>query len=772
MRNNLFLIIFFIFFSKINAAENLDISARNITLDKKNSITIFENDVVVKDEYKNIIKSEYAIYNDNLKSLEIKGDVSIITNEGYSIEAQDINLDKNKNIILSKKPAIITDIQKNKIYTENFEYQPNNNIFKSIGEVKVIDVSNNVYMFSQIYIDEKKKELIGSDSKVFFNQAEFKANENNKPRIYSNSVSIKNKESKFIKSTFTTCDYRKDDKCPPWELTANEIRHDNIQKTIYYKNAIIRVYNVPIFYSPILSYPDPTVKRRSGFLIPSYTDTKNLGSGINLPYFWAIDEDKDLTFQNKLYATEHPLFLGEYRQAFRDSNLFFDFGYTQGYKNSSALKKLGDKSHFFSRFVKRFQHNDTKESNLEINLQEVSDKKYLKLYRIKSNLVDNYEVSTLENYINYNYFDDEQDLFLDLKASIYTDISDTYNDKYEYILPEINLNKNLYSDKFGSGSFNTSIKIHNYDTNKYENFFVNDFNWTYGKTFSDFPYDGKILTNLKNVNYESENVSKLKEDTSHEIYGALGYLASIDLVKPGNENFNHLLKPKILLKYSPNHMKKETGDHSLYRKNIFSLDRLNSSSNYEGGTSLTYGFDYNQTGPNKLNFTIGQIINEKKNNKNMPDSSSLDNRFSNIVGNFNYNKGDNFKIDYNYSLDQNLKETNYNEVNTDYTLGDIKFNLNYLEENNTADTKEYFKSTIEIKKGQNGLFSFSNKRNIITSSSEFYNLSYEYINDCLRAGLVYRREFYNDSELEAENSLMFKVTLSPFGSIASPQFNQ
>ena len=466
------------------------------------------------------------------------------------------------------------------------------------------------------------------------------------------------------------------------------------------------------------------------------------------------------------------MLLGEYRQAFRDSNLFFDFGYTQGYKNSSVTKKLGDKSHFFSKFVKNFQHNDTNESSFEINLQDVSDKKYLKLYRIESNLVDNYEISTLENYINYNYFDDEQDLFLDLRASIYTNLSDTYNDKYEYILPEVNLNKNLYSDKFGSGNFNTNIKIHNYDTNKYENFLINDFNWTYDKTFSDFPYNGKILTNLKNVNYESENVSKFKEDTSHEIYGALGYLSSIDLVKPGNGNFNHLLKPKVLLKYSPNHMKKETGEHSLHRKNIFSLDRLNSPSNYEGGTSLTYGFDYKQTGNNELNFTIGQIINEKKNNKNMPDSSSLDNRFSDIVGNFNYNKGDNFKINYNYSLDQNLKETNYNEINTDYTVGDIKFNLNYLEENNTADTKEYLKSTIEIKKGDNGLFSFSNKRDIITSSSEFYNLSYEYINDCLRAGLVYRREFYNDSELEADNSLMFKVTLSPFGSLSSPQFNQ
>ena len=62
-------------------------------------------------------------------------------------------------------------------------------------------------------------------------------------------------------------------------------------------------------------------------------------------------------------------------------------------------------------------------------------------------------------------------------------------------------------------------------------------------------------------------------------------------------------------------------------------------------------------------------------------------------------------------------------------------------------------------------FSFSTKRNLITNSSEYYNLSYEYINDCLRAGLVYRREFYEDSELEAENSLMFKITLTPFGNI-------
>ena len=119
---------------------------------------------------------------------------------------------------------------------------------------------------------------------------------------------------------------------------------------------------------------------------------------------------------------------------------------------------------------------------------------------------------------------------------------------------------------------------------------------------------------------------------------------------------------------------------------------------------------------------------------------------------------------------------NYNEVNASYDFNNIKFNIDYLEQNNISnkvdDEKEYIKSSLEIKKGDNGLFTFSNKRNIITNSSEFYNMSYEYINDCLRAGIVYRREFYNDSEIEAENSLMFTITLNSFGAINSPTFSQ
>ena len=220
-------------------------------------------------------------------------------------------------------------------------------------------------------------------------------------------------------------------------------------------------------------------------------------------------------------------------------------------------------------------------------------------------------------------------------------------------------------------------------------------------------------------------------------------------------------------------MKKITGDNNLHNKNIFSLDRINSSTSLEGGASVAYGFDYIKSfkNNNEFNFSIGQIINEKKIDKRKPDTSSLDKRFSDVIGDLNFKKN-NFQVNYKYSLDQNLKETNFNEISSKYSLGNMTFNLDYLKEEQISNPKEYVKSSIEIKKGKNGLFTFNNKRNVITNSSEFYNLSYEYINDCLRAGLVYRREFYNDSELEAENSLLFKITLSPLGDLDTPKFYQ
>ena len=770
MKNSFFLtVLYILFFIQSVLAENLNIKSKEVQIDKRNKITILEKDVIVIDSKNNIIKTNYAKYNKNSEILVSKGVTTIETSAGYFLSGKDIMFDNKKKIIKSNQSAIIKDLENNNIYLDNFEYSTVNNFFKSIGDIKVIDLKKNTYNFSQIYIDENKKEIIGTDSKAFLNDKSFKTKDENDPRIFSNSVKIKDGQINFTKSVFTLCGYRDEDKCPPWSIQASEMRHDSKSKTIFYDNAVIKVYDMPIFYLPKLSHPDPSVDRRSGFLTPSFSDSQNLGSGFTIPYFWAIDNDKDLTFTSKLFASENPLFLGGYRQAFKNSNLLLDFGYTEGYNKSNDVKKSGNKSHLFTKFVKNFNTKNS-QNNFELSLQDTSNDKYLKLYKIDSDLVD-YNTDVLENSLNFTH--ENENFFLGVNASAFETLKDTYNDKYEYIFPEVTIDKNIFNNKkYGNTYLTSNFKIHNYDSNKTEKHLINDINW---KTkFKNFPngLKGKFLGKLKNVNYEAKNISSFKEVPTNELFGAIGYLSEINLLKKSSNNTEHLLKPKALLRYAPGHMKKIEDEAKLNSLNIFTIDRLGVEDSIANGLSTTLGFDYSADfDDKKLRLSVGQVINEKE-NKHMPSSSSLDQRFSDVVGDSNFKVNDNLELNFDFKLDQNYKELNSNELGAKINFYAMDFKFDYLQEKEHLGNQEYVKTNIQYKKDESGLFSFESKRNLITDSSEFYNLSYEYLNDCLRAGLVFRREFYNDSEIEPDNSLMFKITLTPFGNVLSPSFKQ
>ena len=798
MRSKIYISLFTLVFFSNTFAEELLIQAKNITLDKDKVTTIFENDVVVKtknktiksqyvkynkkigllilkksivaeDNENNVITSENAEFNENNGIFKTFGPTNIFTSENYEVKGRDIIINNQSKTISSNKLTTISDPEGNYIELQNFNYQVKNNIFQSIGSVKISDKHKNDYEFSQIYIDTKKKEILGTDIKAFLNEESLKVNPKNKPRVFANSIKLSTKKSTFNKSIFTICDYRENDKCPPWTIQASKMLHDNIKKTIYYNNALIKVYDIPIFYIPKLSHPDPTVDRRSGFLPPTLTNSKNLGTGVSLPYFFDIGRDKNFTLTSKIFVDENPLILGEYHQAFMNSNFLTDFGFTQGYKKTSSTKKSGEKSHFFSKFVKNFTGDDGSKNSLSLAIQDVSNDKYLKLYKINSNLVD-YNKDTLENHINFTH--ERDDLFFGLNASIFETLKESYEDKYEYILPEITIDKNLLNnDRFGNLDLQTNISTHLYDTNKLKNFIVNDFDWRSKDIFLENGLNTKILGNLRNINYEVKNVDEYKEDTTSELFGALGLLSKISLQKK-QSNSEHLLTPKFLLRFAPGSMRNETSGSRLTPSSAFNLNRLSNINNFETGISGTLGFDYKgSTKGREFDFSIAQVIKDDENNK-MPDKSSLNEKVSDLVGSTNLKLSKNFSLNYNFALDQNYQDLNFNELGADMNFGPINFDFNYLQEKKHIGNQDYFTTKINLQNKDQGTFSFETKRNLITDSSEFYNLSYEYINDCLRAGLVYRREFYNDSELEPENSLMFKITLTPFGSINSPTFGK
>ena len=798
MKNRILFTFFFLLFSSKVIAENLSIEAKNISLDKNQKVSLFENEVKVvtengyiiksdlaeynkdsgilvlknniigTDKKNNIIKTEFAEYNEKTKIFITVGLTEISTSENYNIETADITLNNFSKKIFSKKPAVVIDQDKNKIFVDNFDYQTNTNIFKSIGNIEVIDNKKNKYEFSQVYIDTNKKEILGTDIKSYLNDQSFKIDKRNKPRVFANTLKMNKKNSEFNKSIFTLCAYRENDKCPPWSIQATKILHDSEKKTIYYDNAVVKIFDLPIFYLPRLSHPDPSVDRRSGFLVPTISDSKNLGFGVSIPYFFSIGKDKNFTLTSKFYANEHPLFTGEYHQAFKSSSFIADFGFTEGYNDTNATKTEGAKSHIFSKFVKNFKGKNQSENTLSLNLQSVSNDKYLKLYKLKSNLVD-YNQDTLESSIDFTH--EDEDLFLGLNASVFETLKDSYNDKYEFIAPEITLDKNLFaSESLGNLDLQSNLKVHNYDTNKLTNFLVNDLNWNSKEFIHQSGIKTKFLGNFKNINYESKNVSLYKEDTTSEIYGALGYQAEVKFEKNKGNN-KHFITPKFFARYAPGSMRKESSSSILNPASAFSMDRLNHINNFETGFTGTFGFDYEiKNNDQNFDFSIAQIVN-REDNKKMSSESSLDQKLSDMVGAANIDFNNKFNLNYNFALDHNYKELNYNDVGAKMNFGALNVDFNYLQEKNHIGDKDYFKTKLIYNKNDKGLLSFETKRNLITNSSEFYNLSYEYINDCLRAGLVYRREFYNDSELEAENSLFFKITLTPFGGVDTPAFN-
>ena len=192
----------------------------------KNGIIILKRNVEAIDSKKNKILTNHAIYNENLKILKSIGPTSVYTAENYSLEGNDILFDDTNKFISSDKKTIITDQDQNKIFLENFKYLTNDFIFKSIGNIKIEDSFENIYNFSQIYIDTKKKELLGTDAKTFINKKDFKTNNKNKPRVFANTINIKKEITTFEKSNFTICDYRENDKCPPWAIQSSRMLHD------------------------------------------------------------------------------------------------------------------------------------------------------------------------------------------------------------------------------------------------------------------------------------------------------------------------------------------------------------------------------------------------------------------------------------------------------------------------------------------------------------------------------------------------------------------
>jgi len=115
---------------------------------------------------------------------------------------------------------------------------------------------------------------------------------------------------------YTACEpCANDPKKPPlWQVQAARIIHNQSEKMLYFEDARVEFFGVPLAWMPFMSAPDPTVKRKSGILFPSVSDTTQYGFGVEIPYFWALAPNYDLTFSTLATTGQGVLGQVEWRQ--------------------------------------------------------------------------------------------------------------------------------------------------------------------------------------------------------------------------------------------------------------------------------------------------------------------------------------------------------------------------------------------------------------------------------------------------------------------------
>ncbi|GGD85657.1 LPS-assembly protein LptD [Aureimonas endophytica] len=122
----------------------------------------------------------------------------------------------------------------------------------------------------------------------------------------------------FEKGIYTACEACREhpERAPLWQVRARKIVWDQQKKVVRYYGAAFEFFGAPLAYLPYFAQPDPTVKRKSGFLVPSFTQSDARGFGLRVPYFFALSDSYDATVAGTYYSKQGFLGEVEFRQAF------------------------------------------------------------------------------------------------------------------------------------------------------------------------------------------------------------------------------------------------------------------------------------------------------------------------------------------------------------------------------------------------------------------------------------------------------------------------
>ena len=573
---------------------------------------------------------------------------------------------------------------------------------------------------------------------------------------------------------------------PLWQIKAVKVVHDKNALTIEYTDAWLELWGTPIAYTPYFSHPDPTVKRRSGFLTPSIGGSSDLGVVTRTPYFFDIAPNRDATLTPIYTAESGPALAGEYRHRLMDGALEARASIANNDSGKLGTEKgtFGIRGHVAAKG--RFDVNDTWRTGFDIN--RASDDTYMRRYGFSSDITINDSYNSLttrlftESFRGRNYFTVDAYAFQGLNEG--DDSGDT-----PLVLPMIDFNHVGEPDRVGG---RTSLDV---------NFLAltrtggSDTQRLSLKGGWQVPFLGPgggaytLSTSLRGDAYHVDDLIQSGQDSTGRDNTFTGFSGRIrpdaalewrqPMVRRESGSVYQLFEPSASLIISPyggnsekipneDSLDVEFDENNLLKANRFAgLDRI------EGGPRINYGLKWGVFGAKGGNSTVflGQSYRIRS-DSTFAEGSGLEDNFSDIVGKVTISPTDSLNLLYRTRLNKENLEPRRNEVSLAVGRSALSFQGNYSFFDRQAGSefagREELSLSLRSKLSRfwrGTLSSLTDLDNDGGLRSIRMNLTYE--DECLQFSTDISRTFFEDRDLTPTDAIFFRVLFKTLGEVKS-----
>ncbi|MFQ5954344.1 MAG: LPS-assembly protein LptD [Kiloniellales bacterium] len=562
-----------------------------------------------------------------------------------------------------------------------------------------------------------------------------------------------------------------------WQLKAAEVTHDQEAKEIRYQHARLEMWGVPVAYTPYFEHPDPTVKRKSGLLVPDFSVDNNVGFKAVLPYYWVISKDKDVTFIPIYTTIQGPVGAFEYRQRMN----FGEFTMA-GSVTVADREEIGDlrrenrlRGHIFGHG--RFDINDTWRTGFDV--QRATDRTYLRRYGLSDR-------QTLTNNVFLEGFRQRDYTAVNL-YQFQGLADDDVSARAPEVLPVVEYQHVGQPTSFG-GRWQVDANLFNLRRKQ-----GSDSRRLSTKLGWHLPYTSPFGDRYRlsaTLQSDAYHVSEVPDPTGQgeqsgftgRLFPQLGAEWSYPLVRHGS-SFQNYIEPMAAVFIAPNGKNdsmipnEDSQDLEFDDTNLFSANRFTGIDRVEGGVRGVYGARfgvYHDSGGFASAF-LGQSLRRRADDL-FPVGSGLEGHSSDYVGRLEIAPHSWFDLVNRFRLDKGDLGVRRNEVTMSAGPGVFNVSANYIfiDAINTSEIDtEAFGEREELSGGLSttlgtDYWTFSgNMRRDLRSQGGWlnYGAGLVYQDECFRLDLSWNRSFTRDREVEAGDAFFGRLTFKHLGEV-------